>query len=233
MIAAFLMVLLGSSLQSPPKPAVAPPPNMKWGVLVVLTDPASPKKASESEVAKLQADHLKFLERLWAKRKAFLVGPLGDAKPFRGIVALDVDTVEAGLEIMRQDPYVKGEYLDMKAMRWLYDPAYVARGPKFMDLQSMWFGFFKRNPSAPTHSAEELKAIGQGHMANLEKMGASGDLVLAGPLDDPEYRGVVIFSTESKERVESMLSEDPAVRKGRLTFVVYRWWTAKGTFPKK
>ena len=69
-------------------------------------------------------------------------------------------------------------------------------------------------------------------MQNIQAMAESGDLVLAGPIaGNSEFRGVFIFRTPEKEKIEAMVSRDPAIKANRLKLELYRWYTAKGTFP--
>ncbi|MGC3997758.1 MAG: YciI family protein [Anaeromyxobacter sp.] len=83
----------------------------------------------------------------------------------------------------------------------------------------------------------EAQAIQAQHLAHLQKMGAAGKLLVAGPFDDqrdPVYRGACIYRVGSVEEARALAEQDPAVRAGRLRVEVLTWWTEKGymTFPR-
>lgn len=79
-------------------------------------------------------------------------------------------------------------------------------------------------------SEEELAEIQAAHMAHIEMMSEEGNLVMAGPFGDKEeWRGVLIFNDHDVERVSALVSEDPAVKAGRLTFKAHPWWAARGS----
>ena len=229
-VAAFLVALLcGVAVAQDEKKY-----DMKVIQLVFLNSPDKAPKISNGEAEKLQTNHLKFLEKLWASRTALCLGPLADAGKIRGIVLLDVETKEKALEIMKSDPFIRGGHLvpDVR-------PVFCARnvpqkGEKFRDLDSLWFGLLVRPANAPQVSEEESKTLGEGHMANINKMAASGDLVLAGPFaEDTAWRGFLMFRTKERKQVEDLVAQDPAVKRGRFELQLYQWYTAKGTFPEK
>lgn len=72
--------------------------------------------------------------------------------------------------------------------------------------------------------------IQKGHMEHLDKLAAMGKLVMAGPFEKGgQYRGLLIFDTETTEEAEKLEQDDPAVKSGRLKMTTFFWWTAKGT----
>lgn len=66
----------------------------------------------------------------------------------------------------------------------------------------------------------------RGHMDNITKLSKEGKLIVAGPLqDNPDnYRGLFIFSAQSKEEVEEYLKADPAITAGIFEPVIYNWY---------
>ena len=66
-------------------------------------------------------------------------------------------------------------------------------------------------------------------MANINKMAATGKLIVAGPFsDDGEMRGVFIFQNTSEEEARIMVDQDPAVKAGRLIVELHPWFAAAG-----
>jgi uncharacterized protein YciI len=65
--------------------------------------------------------------------------------------------------------------------------------------------------------------IQKGHMAHLNKMAKDGVLMAAGPLGDPDLRGVLIFKGITLDEARRHASEDPAVVNKRLTVDAAPW----------
>lgn len=202
--------------------------------LVFLVEGDIKIKMSAEQAEKMQAEHLKLLEGLWSERKAILVGPLTDAGKYRGLIALHVKTRDEALDLLKNDPFIKSGILAVEPYGWYTATNIPEKGPKFLDLETYWFGFLRTPANAPTFDEAKSKEIQAGHMANINAMAATGDLVLAGPIAEKgDFRGVFIFRTKDKAKVEEMASKDPAIKAGRLKLELFQWQTAKGTFPKK
>lgn len=85
------------------------------------------------------------------------------------------------------------------------------------------FGFLRAHPERTEIAAEKAQEVQRLHMAHLEKMGAMGYLVAAGPLGDPDLRGVVLFHGITLEKARELASQDPAVQSKRLIVDVAPW----------
>ena len=98
-------------------------------------------------------------------------------------------------------------------------------------MKQYWFVMLSKGPKrdepiTPERSAE-LQA---GHMAHMVAQHEAGRLVLAGPFgDDGAWRGIQIYDAGSKDEVEAICAEDPAVKAGRLACEVHPWWGQVGT----
>jgi uncharacterized protein YciI len=69
---------------------------------------------------------------------------------------------------------------------------------------------------------EDLDRVFAGHMANIDRLSGSGDLVFAGPLEkNDRYRGIFIFNVKTSAEAEALLATDPAVQAGALVGDVY------------
>ena len=82
-------------------------------------------------------------------------------------------------------------------------------------------------PDAPVHDEAEANALQDAHMAHLADLHEAGHLLAAGPLDDPEFRGLSILNVEP-ERARELKEADPAVRAGRFSVTVISWIVPKG-----
>jgi len=88
--------------------------------------------------------------------------------------------------------------------------------------------FLKRGPNWTPAETPETKAIQEGHMDNIRKMGATGKLVIAGPFaDGGDLRGMFIFRVATLEEAKAMAEQDPAVKAGRLVLEWHPWYAAK------
>ena len=87
----------------------------------------------------------------------------------------------------------------------------------------------RRPADAPDLPEERLDELQRRHLDHLAAMGASGDLLVAGPCSDQEdesLRGICLFrSGLSLDEVRRMAADDPSVRAGRLAVEVFHWWT--------
>ncbi|RYZ20857.1 MAG: hypothetical protein EOO16_15205 [Chitinophagaceae bacterium] len=65
-----------------------------------------------------------------------------------------------------------------------------------------------------------------GHMTNIGRLAASGQLVVAGPLQKNEkaYRGIFILNVGTPEEARALLATDPAVKAGLLDAEIYGWY---------
>jgi uncharacterized protein YciI len=95
---------------------------------------------------------------------------------------------------------------------------------------AMYFlALIRRVVGRPAISEAEEQFIQAGHMAHIERMMATGDLVVAGPFgDDTDLRGLFLFRVDSLERVQELTSNDPALVKGRLFLEIHPWYGPVG-----
>ena len=97
------------------------------------------------------------------------------------------------------------------------------------EMKTYYMVFLKSGPNRSQDSTEAMK-IQIAHLNNIQKMANEGKLAIAGPfLDNTELRGIFILNVESIEEAEKLVSEDPAVKAGRLTYEIHPWMSAKGS----
>ena len=72
-------------------------------------------------------------------------------------------------------------------------------------------------------SKEALTRAFAGHMANIKRLAATGQLVFAGPLEKNErYEGIFVFNVATIAEADALLATDPAVQAGALVGEVYQ-----------
>jgi uncharacterized protein YciI len=98
-------------------------------------------------------------------------------------------------------------------------------------IRQYWFVMLTAGNNRNQDSATAAK-IQQGHLANIGRLYNEGKLKVAGPFgDEGKWIGIFIFDCETKEEVEKLLSTDPAIAAGRLSYEIHPWWTsAMGSF---
>lgn len=91
-----------------------------------------------------------------------------------------------------------------------------------------------KGPAWTAESTEATQKLQDEHMANIVRLAETGEMLLAGPMGDPndDLRGIFIFEVESKEKAEELCNTDPAIQAGRLRAEVHTWWAVDGiTWP--
>ena len=95
-------------------------------------------------------------------------------------------------------------------------------------------GLLKRPEDAPQLPQEKLEELQQGHLANLRAMAESGDLIIAGPVEDGgALRGILIFRTQDAGRIEELVARDPSIQAGRLELELHPWRVPRGSWVAK
>ncbi len=96
-----------------------------------------------------------------------------------------------------------------------------------VEMKKYWMVFLKRGPQRNQSEADAAK-IQERHMANIERLAASGKLLVAGPFgDDGDLRGIFILDCADSLEAANLVKTDTAVISGRLAFEIKSWWTAK------
>lgn len=100
-------------------------------------------------------------------------------------------------------------------------------------MKTYFLGLIKRGPAWTPGDTPEVRAIQEGHMANIRRLSAEGKLVLAGPfLDKGDLHGLFLFEVASLEEAQALCESDPAVKAGRLVVELHPWMGPEGlTFP--
>jgi uncharacterized protein YciI len=95
-----------------------------------------------------------------------------------------------------------------------------------------YIGLLTRGRNWTAEETPETIRIGEGHMANIRRLGEAGTLIIAGPCpDDSPLQGIYIFKVPSLAEAQALADSDPAVQAGRLVFEIHPWWVMKGLLP--
>ena len=89
-----------------------------------------------------------------------------------------------------------------------------------------------RGPHWTPDETLEVNQLQEEHQGFIRALGASGELVLAGPfLDDTAMRGVYLLKAASLEDARRLANLDPSVRAGRLMAETHPWMVPQGVLP--
>lgn len=78
----------------------------------------------------------------------------------------------------------------------------------------------------PTNDRTLIDSCFTGHLANIRRLAAANQLVLAGPFgkNDSDFRGLFILNVPTPEEAEQLLETDPAIKAGLLKAELYPWY---------
>ncbi|MCF8371283.1 MAG: YciI family protein [Bacteroidales bacterium] len=74
--------------------------------------------------------------------------------------------------------------------------------------------FLNTNPDRETLPSEEVEKLQAAHIANIDSLYKTGDLVAAGPFDDGG--GIFILVAKDSAKAEKIFNTDPAIQAGRF-----------------
>lgn len=98
-----------------------------------------------------------------------------------------------------------------------------------MEMKSYFFVLLTKGEKRDQDSATAAQ-IQKGHLENIGRLAKEGKIDIAGPfLDDSDWRGIFIFNVESEAEVKALLDTDPAVKAGRLDYIIHPWYSRKGS----
>ena len=98
------------------------------------------------------------------------------------------------------------------------------------EMKRYWLVLLKKGPNRnqDSISAEKIQAA---HMANINRLGKEGKLIMAGPIGiEDDLRGIFIMNCADSAEVENFVKTDSAVITGRLIMKYYPWWAGKGKY---
>jgi uncharacterized protein YciI len=99
-------------------------------------------------------------------------------------------------------------------------------------MTTVYLVLLKKGPAWTPEATAATQEIQKGHMANIHKMWDAKKLIVAGPIEDADLRGIFVIQAASLDEAKSLAAEDPAVKAGRLTASVYSWWVEKRALPE-
>jgi uncharacterized protein YciI len=90
---------------------------------------------------------------------------------------------------------------------------------------TLFFGFFMRGDGPRPTGPGALDKMQADHIGNLQRLHGLGNLLAAGPLQDPsqQRRGILVLKTGGESEIPGLFTEDPYV-KNQIMFVKTEVW---------
>lgn len=209
-------------------------PQYDMGVMqMVFLSPSSAWKGKDRDRDRIRKEHHAFVENLIREGKLALEGAVEGEGDLSEIMVFRTESLDEARQMAHSLPAVSAGVLNADVISW-YAARNLITAPKWplTPEKPYIFGLLVRGPKWTKEQTEETKKIQEGHMANINRLGKSGKLVLAGPFEgNDERRGVFIFKVNTMDEAQDLTGTDPAVIAGRLKIKLYRWSVAKGMLP--
>lgn len=218
---------------------LAPPMDMKRYQLVTLEAGKDAPNVEDAALPQLQSAHLAYLESLWKKRQAVLVGPLGDPVR-RGLVLLDAPTAEDAKRVMLADPLVKAGFLVPKVMTVTAEREATGFDGEFLDLEPLVIVFFTWNRSRFEETSIEgrygYRSIADGVRGLRDEIQLRDErppLFFAFSEDIIRPSELVVLRGMTKDQAIDWAKAFPLVDLGFVDAEAVEFMTTKSAFPKK
>lgn len=99
---------------------------------------------------------------------------------------------------------------------------------KSYEMMTYYLVLLRRGPNWTAESTPDLEELQKQHLAYINHLADTGDLILAGPFMEQSgenaLAGLFIFKVETKETAIELTESDPAVKSGRLIYELYPWY---------
>jgi uncharacterized protein YciI len=204
--------------------------------LVFLRPDPGRKRIEQAERERIQGAHMANIRRMAQDGILVAAGPMEDQPTtISGIFVLKAPSLGEARRIAAQDPTVTERRNTVDVHPWL--------GPK--GIGAAYFQWKRDHPEAKdAMEAHVLCVLRHGsawaveprsdadHEAFVDSLRRSGALAAAGGIGgDPDLYAICVFKTSLDGEARRAIEQDPAVRSGRLTAELHRWWVADRVLP--
>lgn len=217
------------------------PASVRYTLGLLVRGPAwTPDRTARTD--SIQAWHMANIGRMWHHGALVAAGPFANGGELRGVFVFrpgddPLDSLMAG------DSALATQRLECRRYPWIGPPGFgedyrrmaeerAKQGlpPKDSMVTYGWV-LLQRGPNYDSNPSEKVMKLLQQHAAYAEQLRQNGQLLFAGAIEGTgELRGVLIMKGDSAH-VARVVADDPAVRAGRFTPRILRWWTAWGNVP--
>ena len=100
-----------------------------------------------------------------------------------------------------------------------------------VEMTTRYLVLLVKGPRWTDEHTKEGRTLGEGHVAQIRALAASGRLIAAGPLlDDSRIRGILVLKAANLEEARTLAAQDPAVKAGRFVAEVHPWLVRRDAF---
>lgn len=188
----------------------------------------------------IQAGHMTNIGRMSRMGVLAAAGPFAGNGDVRGIFVWEPGTERIDT-LLAADPAIASGRLKCELYNWVAPPGLgkdykrrLAERGVLLQVQPdsmVSYGFVMLRGGGADGARAMNGKLARRHNAYFEKLRAEGRLLFRGVLDGPDDLGWVLIMKGDSSTVAQAVAADPAVRAGRLTPHVLRWWNAWGTIP--
>ncbi len=190
------------------------------------------KARSSTEAQRIESAHQEFFDGLIQLDQVLISGPVTDDSDLRAIIVSSATTIQQAQSIVESDPAVKVGMLRAETYAWYAGTGIMKKPKGITPKEKYFFGVLVRGPEWTPEITSEVKKLQEAHMANIRRMGGTGKLVIAGPLENAgQLRGIYVFKLNSLQEAKSWSETDPAIKAGRFAIEIHPWLLAQGSLP--
>lgn len=205
---------------------------------------AHPERAEipADRAQEIQKLHMAHLNRMASQGHLVAAGPLGDSPDLRGVLLFKGITVDQARQLASGDPAVVNKRLVVDVAPWPGPPGIgAATAAKLKANPQAEFNMTRhvlvvywKTPSWPANlNSDEVRPVLTSHIAFMEKLQASGQVIAVGPLvGSKDFVGVAIYKTEDKDEALKACVADPFVKSSWARPQALVWYHSADTFDK-
>lgn len=207
-------------------------PPMERNAILIFHAGERKREYSTELLEGMQKAHIDNLVRLWNEKKSPAAGPFVERGDYRGIVILQMPLDKIPDEF-KEDPFVKEGLLKISVHSWMMPKGIFSWNEETAAAMHRYsFVRWLKGPNWTADVSDELTKANLAHVnRNLAQM-RDGTACVHGPVGDPtgEWRGLSIFPTDDKAKVEALLAEDPLLKRGHFKVEIKPLMMGAGLF---
>ena len=194
---------------------------------VLLKAPGNAPQLSNEAGAKLQAEHMANIRKLYAEGKLLVAGPFLDNGVLRGIYVLKAASLDEAKSLAETDPAIQAGRLAAEVHGpWMVSADRIHPSDSHV-MEQYTLVLVHAGPAWNPKSPPPPETVRK-HKEYAHELMDQGAIALAGPFgDDAPLKGILIF-TVNREQAARLEAGDPMVRARIFRPEYHPWITAHG-----
>jgi uncharacterized protein YciI len=213
--------------------ALAQEPKMVQFQMAILKKGPKWDAIGEAERNQIRHQHLRNVIAMLQSGKAVAAGPFGGDSDLTGLFILRAASPAEAKTWVDADPAVKAGLMISELHPWWSEDIF-GKAIMPLDMKTVYFGFLKKgaNRKDDDDKLPEVQELQKAHLANINRLAGTKQLVMAGPFaDDAELRGVFVFRVDSLKAAQDLAATDPMIKIDRLKIELHPWQVPVGIIP--